>query len=367
MQQVNHLPMSKQKRIRAKSEVVPRIPLAGPLIFSEFPGHDGPRPQLSFVLKTLAGDDCGMTEMHLSIPRVAQAFDEVETFKEICDDPLSSRKARDSMIATMRYLADLWIDSGKSGEGENRVDNPSRRNVEYLPQTETPRLVVKCDYFPKNSNSSTLSLTRFIGWAGSSFSEGLSISALFYRLIGDEARWPEIHKDGTQTLKELIFGFKVEDANLGYRDVLRQFGMKVAMYWFARLLDSPFSRMLARCDDCGIYFAYERAPRIDIKGGTYCANCKGKGSARRMKSTRERRTNELVGFAADVWEQWKPDSRLGPRSRWIAERVNRRTAKIEAKSGKKSESLFSVITGRWVTQHHTEIEAEVERRKNAQG
>jgi hypothetical protein len=306
-----------------------------------------------------------MTEMHLSIPRTFQTFEVSQILKRIFDDPLSIQIARDSMVATMRYLADLWIDSGKSGEGENRVDNPSRRNVEYLPPTETPRIVVKCDYFPKNSNSSTLSMTQFMGWAGSSFSEGLSISALFYRLIGKEARWPEIHKDGTQTLKELIFGFTLQDANLGYRDVLQQFGMKVAMYWFARLLDSPFSRLLARCDDCGTYFAYERAPRIDIKGGTHCANCKGQGSARRMKSTRERRTNELVGFAADVWEQWKPDSRHGVRSKWIAERVNRRTAKIEGKSGKKSESLFSVITGRWVTQHLTEIEVEVERRKHA--
>ena len=359
------MPMPKQRKVRSQSPVVPRIPFAGPPVFSKLPGHDGPRPRLSFVLKTLAGDDSGMTEMHLSTPRGVQSFDYGETFKKICNDPLSLKIARDSMIATMRYLADLWIDSGKSGDGENRVDNPSRRNVEYLAPTGKPRIVLKCDYFPAKNDPSKMSLTRFIGWAGSSFSEGLSIAALFYQLIGNEARWPEIHKDGTQTLKELVFGFSAQDASLDYRDLLHQFGMKVAMYWFARLLDSPFSRLLARCDDCGTYFAYERAPRIDIKVGTHCANCKSQGSARRMRSTRERRTTELVGFAADVWEQWKPDSRHGPRSQWIADRVNRRTAKIEAKSGKKSESLFSVITGRWVTQHHTEIEAEVERRKNA--
>lgn len=359
--------MSKQRRVRTKSEVVPRIPFVRPPIVSQFPGHDGPRPQLSFVLKTLAGDDSGMTEMHLSIPRSWRTPEEDERLNKIFSDPLYPQIAKNSMIAMMRYLADLWIDSGKSGEGENRVDNPSRRNVEYLPPTGTPRIVVKGDYFPAENDPARMSLTRFIGWTASSIPEGLSISALFYQLIGNEARWPEIHKDGTQTLKELVFGFTVANANLSYRDALHQFGMKVAMYWFASLLDSPFSRLLARCDDCGTYFAYERAPRIDIKGGTHCANCKGQGSARRMKSTRERRTNELVGFAADVWEQWKPDSRHGPRSRWIAERVNRRTAKIEAKSGKKSESLFSVITGRWVTQHLTEIKAEVERRENAKG
>ncbi len=359
------MPALKQRRVRSQSPVVPRIPFAGPPVSSKLPGHDGPRPQLSFVLKTLAGDDSGMTEMHLSIPRAFQTVEEGKTLKKIFDDPLSTQLARDSMIATMRYLADLWIDSGKSGEGENRVDNPSRRNVEYQPPSGATRIVVKCDYFPKKKAPSTLSMAQFIGWAGSPISEGLSISALFYRLIGNDARWPEIHKDGTQTLKTLIFGLTVEDANPNYRDLLRQFGMKVAMYWFARLLDSPFSRLLARCDDCGTYFAYERAPRIDIKGGTHCAKCKSHGSARRMRSTRERRTNELVGFAANVWEQWKPDSRHGPRSGWIVVQINERTEKIKAKSGKDSKSLFPLITSRWVTQHHTEIEAEVERRKNA--
>jgi hypothetical protein len=356
MQQVNHFPMSKQRRVRTKSEVVRWIPWAKPPVTSEFPGHDGPRPRLSFVLKTLAGDDSGMTEMHLQIPRAAQTVEEGKTLKKIFDDPLSTQIARDSMVATMRYLADLWIDSGKSGEGENRVDNPSCRNVEYLPPTGTPRIVVKGDYFPAKNDPSRMSLTRFIGWTASSFPEGLSISALFYQLIGNEARWPEIHKDGTQTLKELVFGFTVENANLSYRDVLHQFGMKVAMYWFARLLDSPFSRLLARCDDCGTYFAYERAPRTDINGGTHCSNCKKFGSAKRMKSSRDTRTSVLVGFAADVWAEWTPDRRHGKRSDWVAKQVNKRLRDTETPK-----------TGRWVTTRLQEIEAEVERRKHATG
>jgi hypothetical protein len=289
-----------------------------------------------------------------------------------------------SMIAMTRYLADLWIDSGKSGEGENRVDNPSRRNVEYRAPAGTPSIVLKLsrsflsvwnpseiiqepprsfgeisldDGRPVSETDALYKETPIYGWNAFAISSGESISELFYRLVGDENRWPQIHKDGTQSLKELIFGFNLETFNSAYRYVLHHFGTKVAMYWFAKLLDSPFSRLLARCDDCGTYFAYERAPRTDIKGGTHCRNCKAAGSAKRMKSTRDKRTAEMVRFAADALALWKPNSRHGSRSKWVAAQVNQRTAKISAKSGRESGSHYPVISGRWVTQHLIEIEA----------
>lgn len=331
--------MSKEKRIRTKTEVIPRIPWVGVPITSKFPEHDGPRPQLSFVLSTLSGDDCGRTKMHLSNPRPGQTLEERNITQKVLADPLSTRVAKDSMIAMMRELADLWIDSGKSGAGQNRVDNPSRRNVEY----RAPAIPIPL---------------------------GSSISNLFYSLIGDEVRQPQIHRDGTQSLKELVFGFTLTNCSDDevLRGVLRHFGAKVAMYWFAKLLDSPFSRLLTRCDDCKTYFAYERAPRTDIKGGTHCQNCKKRGSAKRMESTRAKRTAEMVSFAADVWSLWKPNSRRdSSRSKWIATQVNRRSAKIRAKSGRESGSHFLTVTGRWVTQHQTEIEAEAERRNHAKG
>ena len=405
--------MSRQGRVRTKSEVVYRIPLVRPPVISQFPGHDGPRPQLSFVLKTLAGDDSGMTEMHLSIPRAWQTLEMREIGEKVFADPLSTQIARNSMIAMMRYLADLWIDSGKSGEGENRVDNPSRRNVEYMPPTGTPPIVLKIsptetiqkspEHQPTKTTKNFLSVwnpskiiqkssehpktflsvlsvdalpvsemntpykeTPIYGWNAFPIPVGQPISDLFYELVGNEARWPEIHKDGTQSLKELIFGFTIEDLNSSYRFVLHHFGIKVAMYWFARLLDSPFSRLLARCDDCGTYFAYDRAPRTNIKGGTHCTNCKARGSAKRMKSTRDKRMVEMVVFAAEVYGQFKPNSRQ-PLNKWIAERVNRRTESIRVKAGKKKQSHYPVITGRWVTEHLNQIEAEVARRKNAKG
>ena len=192
-----------------------------------------------------------------------------------------------------------------------------------------------------------------------------SISILFYRLLGNDARWPEIHEDGTQSLRELVFGFTAESAPSGYRVALHEFGMKVAMYWFAKLLDSPFSRLLTRCDDCGTYFAYERTPSREIHGGIHCTECKQHGSAKRMQFTRERRTKELVGFAADFWRQWKPNSQHGPRSKWIADRVNRRTDQIGAKAGRNGESHFPRITGRWVTEHSEEIQERAEALLNA--
>jgi len=350
---------AKQKRVRSKSPIVYRIPLVGTPVSTPFLGHEGPRPQLSFVLKTLAGDDSGMTEFHLSIQSVCQTAEEIALWETIVADPLSVQIATNSMVAMMRNLADLWIDSGKSGEGESRMDNPSRRNVVYMPPFETLKKIVlsvdPADEF------------QLSGWNCFSIPVGLPISNLFYQLIGNEERWPEIREDGTQSLKELIFGFKSETFQSGHRLGLHWFGMKVAMYWFAKLLNSPFSRQLARCDDCSAYFAYERAPKKEIRGGTHCTNCKGQGSARRMKSTRERRTGEMVGFAVDALALWKPNSRHSSRSKWVADQVNRRTARIKVKLGKKSENPYPRITGRWFSQHQTEIELEVERRRNAKG
>jgi hypothetical protein len=349
--------MTRQKRGKTKSPVVHRVPLVGPPVITKFPGHEGPRPILSFVLKTLAGEDSGMTEMHLSIPRGWRTPDEGKFFKKVFADPLAPEIARNSMIAMMRYLADLWIDSGKSGEGESRLDNPSCRNILYTPPSEASQILLNID--PSNEEP-------IPGFDAFLIPVGLPISNLFYQLIGNDARWPEIHEDGTQSLKELVFGFTTENAHSGYRFLLHWFGMKVAMYWFAKLLNSPFSRQLARCDDCGGFFAYERAPKKEIRGGTHCANCKGRGSAKRMESTRIRRLNEMVRLAAEVSERYRPDSRQ-PRTKWIAEQVNRRTVKVGVKAGKQKKSHYPLITGRWVTEHLKQIEEEIERRKNAKG
>jgi hypothetical protein len=71
-----------------------------------------------------------------------------------------------------------------------------------------------------------------------------------------------------------------------------------------------------------------------------------------MNSTRENRKKQLVELAAELWTKWKPIAQYGDRSKWVAERMN-----------KKQRTLGTFITGKWVTQHQEEIKAEAERRK----
>jgi hypothetical protein len=62
----------------------------------------------------------------------------------------------------------------------------------------------------------------------------------------------------------------------------------------------------------------------------------------------------MVGFAADVWEKWKPQ--YGPQPKWVAEQINKHLHIAEVRK-----------TGRWVTTHQKDIVEEAERRKNAKG
>ena len=58
----------------------------------------------------------------------------------------------------------------------------------------------------------------------------------------------------------------------------------------------------------------------------------------------------MIQLAADFWIKWK-QPRHGERSKWVAKKLN-----------EYSPHWTAPITGRWVTQHQQEIEAEVERR-----
>lgn len=131
-----------------------------------------------------------------------------------------------------------------------------------------------------------------------------------------------------------------------------------AMAMFVQLLDSPACRRLFRCDGCGTYFLRKRLPKKGtlIYRGSWCQNCKGKGSARRTDKSRNNRTEQMVKWAADAWVQWKPDRRHGERAEWIARKVNGRLR-----------GSWSHVAKNWVTRHVKEIEAEAERRKHAKG
>jgi len=127
---------------------------------------------------------------------------------------------------------------------------------------------------------------------------------------------------------------------------------------FLQLLDSPASRRLFRCNGCRTYFLRERMPKKDtpIKRGSWCVSCKrdGRDRVQRTNESRDQRTKQRIGLAADAWAKWKPDRRHGERAEWVARQVSKRLD-------------GDAIAKNWVTHHTKEIEAEVERRNHAKG
>lgn len=215
---------------------------------------------------------------------------------------------------TIRSVCDQWIDSGRSGPGR-LVDTPLDRDVNaILPGYQRPLFDVLAEWLGRNIVPLALQRSGEL--------------AVIYPNVGLA---------------------KINDSpSLVGRDF--------AIGWFKRLLDFPDRYRFARCANpcCQKYFAYARMPKGSIKNGTFCKKCKGYASVQRTLSTRDRRTKEMVGFAADVWEQRKPNSGHGSHKKWVAEQVSKRLRMTETPK-----------TGRWVTTHQQEIEAEVKRRKHA--
>ena len=212
---------------------------------------------------------------------------------------------------TLRSLTDQWIDSGKDRQ-DAIVDEPHRRTIL---------------------------------WCSTRFPEPIFETL---RMFWERNR-PRVivGSDGRSTLRPEPKAFlNPEDLSLEARER--------AIYCFQRLLDSPIRERLCRCDGCRAYFVRARTPKRNTPmfRGVFCPNCKGKGSVQRMNSTRENRKKQLVELAAELWTKWKPIAQYGDRSKWVAERMN-----------KKQRTLGTFITGKWVTQHQEEIKAEAERRK----
>lgn len=309
------------KRRQNKAEIIPRYGRRGDEGYPiTIPGHTGKRPLLTLILNVLSGKELGVTSLHLSFRQF-----EIPDYKTQLDivhhDPRALRVAQESTMQMMRMLADLWIDSGKSGPG-NCVDNPSKRHVEF-----------------KRSEQ-----------------EG-ALYQHFYNLLGNEAQYPQIRVDGSQTYYGTLFGFDPNALQYNSWNVAMQvFGRKVAAYWFFRLLDSPYSRQLARCDGCNRYFAYQRAPKSDIKSGVYCSKCKQSGSVRRVKSARAQLQSELIDAASVLWGEWRPSHRHPDQRKWIANRISKEFSK----------RLKTPLTRKWVSQNLDSIQAAIERRTHGE-
>ncbi len=290
-------------------------PETTPIVTLPFPGHSGDRPNLSFVLDTLHGTSYGLVQFHLFhtgnlMPEEQGKLEIILALPEVL------RAAENEMMSFIKLLSDLWIDSGRNGD----TDNPSTRNVEFAPEGRRA-----------------------------------PIRGIFYNLVGNLVHYPAIRLDGTQDPRELVFGMSSED--FGWRspqEAALRFGEKVAMYWFARFLNSKYSRHLTRCDGCGDYFAYTRAPKTDIKHGVYCDECKSIGSAKRLKSSRAMLHDEMVKAAAALWDAWKPTHAHPDRGRWIATQVSKQFKK----------RLAAPVTRKWVSQNLIRIETEIEKLVN---
>jgi hypothetical protein len=266
------------------------------------------------VLKTLSGDNSELIHLHL-----AMANPRSLALEAALADPKAIEAAESGMSVTMRELADLWIDSGKK-PSDPRVDSPADRNAEDRP----------------------------VGRPTSLF-ERIELGLL--RTTRAQTR---MRRDGTWEPVLSVPVFDCDDFHqYGAIAAFERFGQRVAMYWFAVLLNLPYSRLIARCDNCGSYF--ERLRARGVNQGVFCSGCKGKGSLKRTSNTRNSRRNKMLDWAADCWPWW--NSKQRNRSEWVAEKVNARIVRQPVG--------WPTITRRWVTQHESEIEAEVERRKHA--
>ena len=182
--------------------------------------------------------------------------------------------------------------------------------------------------------------------------DGASIYSLIrLRMLNDFPLWIAMRSNGTQGITESFPHFE----NSAYRSegggpqIVH--GEKLAMYFFMKLLDSPYSRHLARCDNCKSYFAYERAPKRTIKHGVFCLECKVSGSVRRTKESRDRKKDKMLEVAAAVWGKWR-NSRNHPDQReWIAKQVNKECG--------------TAVHREWVSRNLSNIREKAEELQNA--
>jgi hypothetical protein len=228
-------------------------------------------------------------------------------------DPSLWPYAVDGMISAMREMADMWIDSGKSLTDRD-VDSPAGRNVE--------------DVLPGHAHS---------------------LALLIYRsLLRSHPVYKEMRRDGSQAITETYPRFDPQ-SHWKLEDALQAHGVKWAAFYFSRLLDSPFSRHISRCDHCKSYFAYERARLRTVKHGVSCPACDGIASMKRTKDSRDKR----LDTAAREWVKCESTRKGKVQPEWIAEQVNK--------------SHGTAFGRRWVSQNLPEILKRMEALRNAKG
>lgn len=250
---------------------------------------------LTFLLRALNGRHDNLVAEHLGhfLAHDLQRFDSTEhglLLNVIQGNPDLFFVAVDSFCDTLRTMADMWIASGKD-PSDSSVDAPATRNVEDLqPGFE----------FPLFGRIDRLLLHRYPRYTG-------------------------MRRDGTIEIKDTFPRLDTTSPSFRFRQwqsVLQDFGQMWAAHDFSRLLDSPYSRRVSRCDRCKCYFAYDRNRLRTVNHGVFCQgqDCKGKASNNRTKRSRGKR----LDTAAKAWIEWQSKRRKGqPDPGWITERVNK--------------------------------------------
>jgi len=306
---------------KPKSELLSRL-TGVPLRPIRVPGLDGPHPVLSLVLETLKGN-WSLIDEHLDFQLVLIEFGAGDLNPEtkaleaaMSRNPNLIGCAMDGMFETMRQLTDMWIDSGKS-RADPGVDTPADRNV--------------MDVLPGRA----WSLFEFLD------------SILFAR----HALYASLRRDGSMGIGDTVPRYSETHEDRSMEDRLREYGAKFAAHWFVKLLSSMDARRIARCDNCGGYFAYERARLRIIKRGVFCprSRCKGQGSRKRTEKSRARRMGSKIDTAAKAWLNWTPRKRAEQRQ-WVANRVN--------------DAHDTTVGRRWVSQNLDKIMKRVEALRN---
>jgi hypothetical protein len=231
---------------------------------------------------------------------------------------------------SLRSLVDRWIDSGRSPDG---VDKAHSRSVYWLPAGGAEPLCNVLEAWNRRHAPDVVVLP----------------SGERDVRMGKPKRDP---KDPENWDWASLMSMTYDPLPSSEREAA-----EIAIYWLQKLLESPDSYRIARCDnpDCRAYYLRARVRKSEITRGTYCRDCANVGAIARVNAGRAQRRRELVSRAADVWNQFKPTANHRQRSDWVA-----------AQMKKHVRTAAERIQGKWVTRNQAEIEAEVERRKNAE-
>lgn len=221
--------------------------------------------------------------------------------------PEAISRADGVFLTTLRALVDQWIDSGISQDG---IETPSSRFVR-------PAL--------KGCSESLFDILR--GWLGRNMPKP---ALLGNGKIGILDRRPE------------PYGLELD-----------VYARETAIYYLKELLECPAPHRLRRCKRCRIYFARKRERKGDIKRGSYCGKCEPIGATERTKLSRQRRKNEILEAAAQLWPQWAKSNRHSSQAEWVAMQVNKRV------------QTGWLIQRKWVTQNKEQILARVNQQAQA--